>query len=123
MADVKSLLAAIKDTKPMDLVNHPFTFAAGVGLANGLLAAARGKHIDLKTAAALTMILGVGETVIVAFEPGEKKHSNLAVLLHSIAGVGLGLAPFVKLSPDEAKMVGGKFPIADSDAAKDGAAA
>jgi fucose 4-O-acetylase-like acetyltransferase len=112
MADVKSLLAAIKDTKPMDLVNHPFTFAAGVGLANGLLAAARGKHIDLKTAAALTMILGVGETVIVAFEPGEKKHSNLAVLLHSIAGVGLGLAPFVRMSSDEKELVGKTIPIA-----------
>lgn len=123
MADAKSLIEAIKNTKPMDLVNHPFTFAAGVGLANGLLAAVRGKHIDFKTAAALTAILGVGETVIVAFEPGEKKHSNLAVLLHSIAGVGLGLAPFVRLSPDEKELVGKTFPVASGTGKKDGVAA
>lgn len=123
MADAKSIIAAIRETRPMDLVNHPFTFALGVGLANGALAAVRGKHIDVKTAAALTAILGVGETVIVAFEPGEKKHSNLATLLHSIAGVFIGLAPFVRLSSDEKELVGKTLSIARAGEKKGEAAA
>jgi hypothetical protein len=97
MSSTSGVIQAIKNTKPMDIVNHPFFFAVGVGLGNGILAAVRGKHIDLKTGVALAAILGIGETVIAAFEPGEHKHSNLAVAGYSVLGVGIGLLPFLKL--------------------------
>lgn len=102
--DPKSLLAAIKATKPMDLVNHPFSFAVGVGVANGLLAVARGKRIDLPTAAALGVILGLGEAALVGLEPGHKVWSKETgkVAWLSVLGVAVGVAPFVLLGTGEA---------------------
>lgn len=113
MASAASVIEAIKATKPLDLAkdvaNHPFAFALGVGLGNGFLAWARDKHIDLRTGLALTAILGVGETVIAAWEPGEHKHTNSAVLAYSVLGVGIGLLPFLKW---EWAVGGGGIPLA-----------
>lgn len=122
MADARSIIEAIKATKPMEVVNHPFAFALGVGAANGLLAAVRGKHIDLRTGLALTAILGVGETVIAAWEPGEHKHSNAMVALYSVLGVGIGLLPFLKF--EWAAGEGGKgFAVAEAEREKGDAVA
>lgn len=103
MADPKKLLEAIKATKPMDLVNHPFSFAVGVGVANGLLAVARGKRVDGPTAAALGVILGLGEAALVGLEPGHsvwsKETAKVAWL--SVLGVGVGVLPFVLFGKGE----------------------
>jgi hypothetical protein len=97
MADAKSIIAAIKATKPMDLVHNPFAFAVGVGVANGLLAVARNKRIDLPTASALGVILGLGEAALVGLEPGNKVWSKETgkVALWSVLGVAVGVAPFM----------------------------
>jgi len=87
----------------MSVLEHPFTFAVGVGAANGLLAKVRGKSIDLPTAAALAGILGIGEAVIAAFEkpePGKEHRSPTSVALLSVAGVAVGLAPFVSMGAE-----------------------
>lgn len=121
MADTSSVLEAIRATKPMDLVNHPFTFAVGVGAANGLLAAVRGKRVDLPTGIALAAILGVGEAVINHFEPhppgAPPKRSDLSVAIHSVLGVALGLAPFVFLMRG-AEDHGGGIPVAEAERAR-----
>lgn len=117
MADTKSVLEAIRSTKPMDLVNHPFTFAVGVGAANGLLAVVRGKQVDVPTGIALALILGAGEAAINHFEPpvpGHQKRSDLAVALYSILGVGLGLLPFLSYKPSTS----GAIPIAEAEKAR-----
>ena len=80
-----------------DLVNHPFSFAIGVGVANGLLAVGRGKSIDKPTAITLSLILGLGEMALVAFEPeSERPMSLTAIGLWSVAGVAVGVMPFIK---------------------------
>jgi hypothetical protein len=80
-----------------DLVNHPFSFAIGVGVANGLLAVGRGKSIDKPTAITLSLILGLGEMALVAFEPeSERPMSLTAIGLWSVAGVAVGVMPFIR---------------------------
>lgn len=80
-----------------DLVNHPFSFAIGVGAANGLLAVGRGKSIDLPTALTLSTILGLGEMALVMYEPeSERTNSLVAIALWSVAGVMVGVMPFIK---------------------------
>lgn len=120
MADAKSIIAAIKNTKPVRLADaameHPFGFALAVGVGNGLLAVARGKHIDLKTGIALAGIIGIGETVIAAFEPGEHKRSNLKVGIYSVLGIGIGLLPFLRLGSEGAA----GLPIASAEGSAEG---
>lgn len=121
MADAASIIASIKATKPMDLIEHPFSFAVGIGLANGLLAKVRGKGIDVATGIALAAILGIGEAVIVALEkpdPTKKHYSPALVALYSVIGVGVGLAPFVTLEGE-----GGGLPIAEREREKGAIAA
>lgn len=78
------------------LVDHPFSFAVGVGVANGLLAVGRGKKIDVPTALTLSAILGLGEAALVMYEPAhERTHSLTAIGVHSVLGVLAGVLPFV----------------------------
>jgi hypothetical protein len=79
-----------------DLVNHPFSFAVGVGVANGLLAVGRGKKIDVPTALTLSAILGLGEMALVMYEPeSERPMSLTAIGVYSVLGVLGGVLPFV----------------------------
>ena len=80
-----------------DLVNHPFSFAIGVGVANGLLAVGRGKNIDLPTALTLSTILGLGEMALVMYEPESERTRSLASIgAWSVAGVMVGVMPFIR---------------------------
>lgn len=98
--------------KSAPIVNHPFTFAVGVGLANGALARIRDKRVDLPTAVALATILGLGEMALEYFTPPEKLHHSLPMIgVFSVLGVAVGLAPFVELSPSEAEYLRG-IPVA-----------
>lgn len=79
-----------------DLVDHPYTFAMGVGVANGLLAVGRGKKIDMPTALTLSVILGLGEMALVVYEPESERHYSLtSVGIYSVLGVLTGVLPFV----------------------------
>lgn len=86
-----------------DLVGHPFSFAAGAGVANGLLAVARGKRIEPKTAVAFSVILGLGELALVMFEPPSERgpYSLNAIGWYSVLGVLAGVLPFVTWTPGE----------------------
>lgn len=78
------------------LVDHPFSFAVGVGVANGLLAVGRGKKIDVPTALTLSAILGLGEAALVMYEPESERHYSLTMIgVHSVFGVLAGVLPFV----------------------------
>lgn len=87
------------------LVDHPFTFAAGVGLANGFLAIARNKKIDPKTAVTLAGVLGLGELALVMYEPQEErgpimsKMSLTEIGFYSVVGVVAGVLPFITWKP------------------------
>ena len=88
-----------------DIVSHPFSFAIGVGVANGCLSKVRGKQIDLKVAATLAAVIGVGEAALVMYEPQSErgkfmsKMSLMEVGLGSIGGLFVGLIPFISLQP------------------------
>jgi hypothetical protein len=93
-----------------DLVNHPYSFAVGVGVANGLLAVGRGKKIDVPTALTLSAILGFGEMALVMYEPeSERSMSLTAIGVYSVLGVLTGVLPFVTWSGEPH---GGGLPIA-----------
>ena len=102
------------------LVHHPFSFAAGVGVANGLLAIGRGKKIDPKTAFTLAIILGLGETALVMYEPQEhrgpymSKMTLLTVGIHSMLGVMAGVLPFVTWGPIQHGEAAHSLPIAQT---------
>jgi hypothetical protein len=82
-----------------DLVNHPYSFAMGVGIANGFLAVGRGKKIDMPTALTLATILGLGEMALIMYEPeSERQYSLQATGIYSVLGVLTGLLPFVSPS-------------------------
>lgn len=82
-----------------DLVNHPYSFAMGVGIANGFLAVGRGKKIDPPTAITLSIILGLGEMALVMREPESERPMSLgAIGAFSILGVLTGVLPFVSKS-------------------------
>lgn len=89
------------------LVDHPFSYAIGVGMANGLLAKSRDKKIDLKTAVTLGSIIGIGETALVMYEPQHERGeimsqmSLMEVGLWSCAGLFVGLLPFITWGPVE----------------------
>lgn len=93
--------------EPSDLLNHPFSFAVGVGLANGALAKIRDKSIDPLTAATLASVLGLGETALVMYEPQEmrgkfmSKMSLFEVGVWSCGGLIVGLLPFISFKPSE----------------------
>jgi hypothetical protein len=94
-----------------DLVNHPFSFAVGVGVANGLLAVGRGKKIDMPTALTLSAILGLGEMALVMYEPeSERSHSLTVIGAYSVLGVLAGVLPFVSKEGH-----GGGVPIASRE--------
>ena len=84
-----------------DLVNHPYTFAIGVGVANGFLAVGRGKKIDMPTALTLSVILGLGEMALVMYEPESERPMPLATIgVYSVLGVLTGVLAFVSKSSD-----------------------
>ena len=94
-----------------DLVNHPYSFAVGVGVANGLLAVGRGKKIDMPTALTLSAILGLGEMALVMYEPeSERTMSLTAIGVYSVLGVLTGVLPFVSKEGH-----GGAVPIASKE--------
>jgi hypothetical protein len=108
------------DYKAKDLVDHPFSFAVGVGIANGLLAKARGKTIDVKTATTLGSVLGLGETALVMYEPQSErgkfmsKMTLMEVGLWSVGGLLVGLLPFISWKPAEHGSGGGVL-VAEGD--------
>jgi hypothetical protein len=78
------------------LMNHPFSFAVGIGVANGMLAVGRNKKIDMPTALTLSAILGLGEMALVMYEPEHERSHPLDVIgWYSVLGVLLGVLPFV----------------------------
>jgi hypothetical protein len=96
-----------------DLVNHPYSFAMGVGIANGFLAVGRGKKIDMPTALTLSAILGLGEMALVMYEPESERSMSLpAIGVYSVLGVLTGLLPFVSPGHQEH---GGALPIASKE--------
>lgn len=89
---------------PKTLLDHPFSFAMGVGLANGLLAKARDKQVDARVATTLAAILGLGETALVMYEPQSergplmKDMTLMEIGVYSALGVLVGLIPFMSWS-------------------------
>lgn len=83
--------------KVKSLIEHPFIFGAGVGIANGLLAAARGMHMSTRATLATAAVLAIGETVI-ALDHLTPEQQTPALLgrFAGLSGLGvlMGLAMF-----------------------------
>lgn len=87
------------------IVAHPGAFALAVGVANGLLAAARDKSVSPNAAAITAAVITVGEVALVYDLPLEERPDLFTFGLWSIAGTYLGLAPFISWTPGEPSWV------------------
>lgn len=97
------------------LFNHPFSFAVGVGAANGLLAKMRDKPITPTAVLYLAVILGLGEAALASEEPEEERHTSVsATAFYSVLGVFAGVALFADWSGRKVKG-GGGIPIAQRE--------
>lgn len=98
--DSLDALSAI-DTEKLErqakqLIEHPLLFGAGVGIANGLMAAARDMKFSVRATLATAVVLGVGETILALDHTPEERGGRglLPFALMSGLGVLMGLSMF-----------------------------
>jgi len=72
---------------------HPAGFGVGVGIANGLLAEARGLPFTTKSAVITALVIGAGEAALAADLPHTR--SLVETAGYSALGTLIGLWPFV----------------------------
>lgn len=83
------------------LVQHPGVFGIGVGVANGVLAAARNKPVSPMAAYITAGVIAIGEVALVRYDPTWDitpigKRANLwHVGIYSFLGTMAGLALFI----------------------------
>jgi hypothetical protein len=94
-----------KTSAVAQIVTHPGAFALAVGVANGLLAAARDKSVSPNAAAITAAVIAMGEVALVYDVPLEERPNLLTFGLWSIAGTYVGLAPFISWTPGEPSWV------------------
>jgi hypothetical protein len=78
-----------------EIAAHPMTFAIGVGVANGVLAAVRDKPVSTKAAAITAAVIAAGELALVFELPDEERPNMTEFAIYTMTGTFLGLAPFV----------------------------
>ena len=78
-----------------DIVTHPSGFGVGVGIANGLLAEARGLPFNSRSAVITALVIGAGEAALAAELPANQRRPIVEIGLYSALGTLIGLWPFV----------------------------
>lgn len=90
-----------KPSKLAEIAGNPFVFALGIGIANGVLAAARDKPISQLALYSTVAVLTVGELILLWELPPEEKPDLAHYGLVTAAGAFAGMAPFVSWNPGE----------------------
>lgn len=82
--------------KAKGLINHPFIFATGVGVANGLMAAARDMKFSTRATLATAAVLAIGETILALDHPPEERGNIPLTYFAALSALGVltGLAMF-----------------------------
>lgn len=86
--------AVIRNTKAF--IEYPVVFGFGVGVANGLLAKARGLRFSTRATLATACVLGVGEAILAADETTEERHGRSLTQFGMLSALGVigGLSLF-----------------------------
>jgi len=85
----------------MQVAQNPVVFATGVGVANGVLAAARDKPVSLQAAIVTAGVIAAGEVALVLDVPEYSKPAMGALFGYSVLGTFIGLAPFISWKPGQ----------------------
>ena len=88
-----------------EFAQHPVVFGTGVGVANGVLAAARNKPVSPNAAVITAVVIALGEVALVYELPEEEREPLLDMAIKSFVGTFIGMAPFVSWKPDEKSAV------------------
>lgn len=89
------------------LAQHPAVFAVGVGVANGVLAAARNKAVSPTAAYVTAAVIAAGEVALVRYSdewtmtPPAQRQDLRRLAVYSALGTMVGLALFVSWKPGE----------------------
>jgi hypothetical protein len=87
------------------MAGHPGTFAFGVGIANGVLAAVRNKPISPNAAYITAGVIAAGELALVAELPPDQKPDMVRLGVWSLVGTLAGLALFTEWQPGQPSLV------------------
>ena len=80
---------------------HPVVFGTGVGIANGVLAAARDKPVSPNGAIITALVIALGEVALVYELPEDEREPLLDLGIKSFVGTFFGMAPFVSWKKGE----------------------
>lgn len=82
--------------KTKEFVEYPLVFGAGVGIANGLLAKARGMQFSARATLATALVLALGETILALDETDDDRHGRALWQFGLLSGLGvlMGLSVF-----------------------------
>lgn len=94
-------MAAAKPSLAVQVAQNPLVFAAGVGVANGVLAAARNKPVSVQAATITAGVIAAGELALILDVPKYDKPKMAALFGYSVVGTFVGLAPFISWKPGE----------------------
>ena len=88
-------MASEQPSLALQVARNPVVFATGVGVANGVLAAARNKPVSLTAAAVTAGVIAAGEVALVYELPDYDRPRMTKLFGYSILGTFVGLAPFI----------------------------
>jgi hypothetical protein len=88
-----------------EFAQHPMTFGAGAGVANGVLAAVRNKPVSPNAAIITSLVVALGEAALVYEVPKDQREPLLDLGIKSLVGTFIGLAPFVSWEPGQKSAV------------------
>lgn len=94
-----------KPSTMAQIAADPMVFAFGVGIANGVLAAVRGKPVSPMALYATVGVLTAGEVVLVAELPPHERPDLKLFSLKTALGVFAGFAPFVSWEKGEKSVI------------------
>lgn len=89
----------------VQMVSHPGTYAFGVGVANGLLAAVRDKPISPMAAYITSAVIAAGEVALVFDEPADRRPDLGWMAAWSVVGCLAGIALFTEWTPGQPSLV------------------
>jgi hypothetical protein len=82
------------------VVRHPLTFGTGAGVANGLLATARGKPMSIAANLVTSAVIGISEGML-----SEQRDGAIQLALLSALGASAGMALFTRWNPTKRALV------------------
>lgn len=98
-------MAAEQKSLALQVAENPLIFATGVGVANGVLAAARAKPVSVKAAAVTAGVIAAGEVALVYELPDYDRPRMTKLFAYSVLGTFLGLAPFISWKAGQRSLV------------------